>query len=136
MHKTKKTIISLILSLSMLIVMGAPVCAAQSDTWSIDYHPGVSPAMGNRFDSVVVSYYSGGYIANCKTISGTNGRALSITSTSAGGMNGISSISVTATGFTRSWTMKDSTTGNVTFKVEAVSGYRCQSTGEIKILGS
>ncbi len=130
MRKYKKIIMSLLLTSSLLIVSGTPVNAASSGTWNVNYHPGATSDISNQVSNVVVSYYSGGYIANCSTISGTNGRALTISSSSAGGM---STISVTTTGLTRSWKMNGSTKGNVTFDVIAASGHRCQSTGTIKI---
>lgn len=130
MRKCKKVIMSLLLAASLVVCSGQPVNAATSGAWNIDYHPGPTTGVGNQISNVTLDYYSGGYVADCATISGTNGRALTISSTDAGGM---SSIRITITGPTRDWRMNGSTTNKVMFSVVAVSGYRCQSTGTIRI---
>lgn len=130
MKSIKKILITTTLAITLVFGMTLPVSAASSGDWNVNYTPGAPSSVSNQTSTVYVDYYSGGYYANCATISGTNGRALTITSSSAGGMN---SVSITTTGKTSTWKMKDSTTGKVTFKVSAVSGYSCKSTGTIYI---
>ena len=94
--------------------------------------------ISNQGDVLCLGYYSGGYIGNCKKISGENGRRLTIKSNSNGGMN---TIDVTTTGKTRAWKgidfvngkMKKSSTGDVKFVVLAHYDYTCTSTGVIKL---
>lgn len=130
MKSIKKFLITTTLAITLVFGMAFPVSAASSGNWNIRYIPNAPSSVSNQTSTVYVDYYSGGYYADCATISGTNGRALTITSSSAGGMN---SVSITTTGRSSSWKMKGSTTGTVTFKVTATSGYSCTSTGTIYI---
>lgn len=130
MKAIKKYLIMTTLAITLVFGMAFPVSAASSGNWNIRYIPSAPSSDSNQTSRVYVDYYSGGYYANCATISGANGRTVTITSSSAGGMN---SISITKTGRSYSWKMRGSTTGTVTFKATAVSGYSCTSTGTIYI---
>ena len=130
--KTKIAIaLGIILIVSTLFYAGLTSNAASSsDSWSITYIPNASASVSNQSDTLSVAYYSGGYVGNCTKITGANGRGLTISSSSAGGM---SSVSVTSTGKTKTWKMYGSTDGNVSFLVKATVGYTCTSTGTISI---
>ncbi len=129
MKKIKKKLITFIL-LSVSILGMSVTVNAESDVWDINYIPNAPASVSNQNDTLVLNYYSGGYYASCSYISGMNGRALTINSSSAGGMN---TVYVTTKGRTISWKMKSSTSGKVTFKVSAVTGYTCNSDGTIYI---
>lgn len=134
MKSFKKILVSGTLVIALALGMVVPVNAdTLSDDWNIDYTPGAPSSISNQSDAVVVNYDSGGYYADCETLSGQNGRALSIESSSAGGME---PVPVTKKGSTKTWKMKGSTTGMVTFIVSATSGYTCKSTGTIYVKGS
>ena len=127
----KKIFITTTLAITLVFGMALSVSAASSGGWNIRYYPTAPSDVSNQ--SCIVSdinYYSGGYYAVCNSISGTNGRSLTITSSDAGGMN---PVYITTTGRTPTWTMKDSTKGTVTFVVKATVGYSCESTGTIYI---
>lgn len=126
----KKILITTALAFTLVFVGALPVSAASSGNWNINYIVAAPSSISDKSCIVYVDYYSGGYYADCTSISGANGRALTITSSSAGGM---STIPVTAEGRTRSWKMNSSASEPVRFKVEAVSGYSCYSTGTINI---
>lgn len=96
----------------------------------LSYIPPCAKELVIRENVLCLGYYSGGYIGNCKKISGENGRRLTIKSNSNGGMN---TIDVTTTGKTRAWKMKKSSTGDVKFVVLAHYDYSCTSTGVIKL---
>lgn len=132
MIKVGKSLLSLTLTAVFIFGTVIPVSALTSGTWNVQYAAPSNPnAESNPTSYVTVDYFSGGYVGNCKSISGANGRGLTITSSSAGGMN---PIIVTTTGKTKSWRMKSSTTGLVKFAVTANTGYACYSTGTISIL--
>lgn len=130
MRNMKKILITTCLAIALIFGMSLPVNAASSGSWNIRYIPGAPSDVSTQTVTVYVDYYSGGYYADCTSISGTNGRALTISSSSAGGMT---SVSITTTGKTKTWKMAGSTTGTVAFKVTAASGYSCTSTGTIYI---
>ena len=131
MKSISRTLITTALAAVMVFGMSTTADAADSGTWHIDYGPGAPSAVSNQlYDVQDIEYYSGGYYANCKTLSGDNGRALTITSVNAGGMD---PVSVTTTGTTRAWRMKGSTRGTITFRVTATSGFVCKSTGIIRL---
>ena len=130
MRNIKRTFITTCLAIVLIFGMSLPVNAATCASWSIRYIPGAPSDTSAQTVTVNLDYYSGGYYANCTSISGTNGRALTISSSSAGGMN---PVSITTTGRTGTWKMKSSTTGTVTFKITATSGYSCTASGTICI---
>ena len=130
MRKNRAMLASVALAGCLVMSPITQVQAATSDTWSIKYIPHVPNGISNQGDVLCLGYYSGGYIGNCKKISGENGRRLTIKSNSNGGMN---TIDVTTTGKTRAWKMKKSSTGDVKFVVLAHYDYSCTSTGVIKL---
>ena len=131
MKSISRTLITTALATVMVFGMSTKANAADSGSWKIDYGPGAPSSVSNQiYDVRDIDYHSGGYYADCKTLSGDNGRALTITSKDAGGMD---PVSVTTTGKTKTWKMKGSTTGTVTFRVTAASGFVCRSTGIIHI---
>ena len=103
MRKIRAMLASVALAGCLVMSPITQVQAATSDTWSIKYIPHVPNGISNQGDVLCLGYYSGGYIGNCKKISGENGRRLTIKSNSNGGMN---TIDVTTTGKTRAWKMK------------------------------
>lgn len=130
MKSMKKVLITTALTITLVLGMAVPAHAASSGSWNIRYIPSAPSSVSNQTSTILLDYYSGGYYAYCDTITGTNGRSLTITSSSAGGM---SSVPITSTGKSKTWKMYSSTTGTVTFKVMAASGYSCTSTGTIHI---
>ena len=126
----KKTIVCVIMSLCILFLGVNPIDskAASSDTWYINYAPFGPSSDSNQSDRVYVTYYGGGFYANCTSFSGVNGASLTITST--GGIT-MTPVYVTRTGRTNYWETNESTTGDVTFIVSARTSYRVSSTGTI-----
>lgn len=120
------------LAICILLGTASTANAASSDNWSINYIPGAPSDVSNQGADLYVSYYSGGYVANCKTISGMQGRALNITAKNAGGLeNG--KVSITTVGSTKVFKTNNSIKSDVHFQVTAISGASCASTGIIKI---
>ena len=119
MRKIRAMLASVALAGCLVMSPITQVQAATSDTWSIKYIPHVPNGISNQGDVLCLGYYSGGYIGNCKKISGENGRR--------------NTIDVTTTGKTRAWKMKKSSTGDVKFVVLAHYDYSCTSTGVIKL---
>ncbi|MDO4165985.1 MAG: hypothetical protein Q4D32_01125 [Eubacteriales bacterium] len=119
------------------ICIGNVVCskAATSDEWAIQYRiPGAPTSAGSRTDVLYVSYYSDGFIGNCKRIGGENGRRLTIEANNAGGIdNNDKAVWVTTTGKTKSWHTKKAIKTSVEYTVSAAKGYYTTSTGIIKI---
>lgn len=130
MVRVKKFLASIVIGSVLIGSSLTSVGAATSDSWNIKYIKGAPTSVSNQTDIIRLPYYSGGYYANCSSISGTNGRALSITSSSAGGMK---TVSITTTGRTARWMMNGSTTGSCSFTVKASYNYSCSSTGTISI---
>ena len=130
MRKMKKVTTSLLLAAVMTVVSVVPVSAAASDNWSINYIPNATSAVSKQVHICKFTYYGDGFIGKCKSISGQNGRRLTISSSSAGGMK---TVPVTTKGATKAWQMKKAVKGAVSFLVAADSGYSCTSTGVIKI---
>ena len=122
MRKIRAMLASVALAGCLVMSPITQVQAATSDTWSIKYIPHVPNGISNQGDVLCLGYYSGGYIGNCKKISGENGRRLTM-----------NTIDVTTTGKTRAWKMKKSSTGDVKFVVLAHYDYSCTSTGVIKL---
>lgn len=127
--KIMKSLSVCTLVLCMLLSVSVKVSAASSASWKINYKPGAPSDVSNQVEDLYVSYYSGGYVADCKTISGANGRQLTITAKNAGGIN---AVPITTTGTTKVFKTKESVVGNVRFQVTAKTGYKCDSTGVIK----
>lgn len=98
MKKLKTMLASVVLAGCLAVSPVVQVQAASSDTWSINHIPNAPSGISKSVDVLYVNYYSGGYIGNCKKISGENGRRLKINSNSCGGM---STVDVTTTGKTR-----------------------------------
>ncbi|MDE6529917.1 MAG: hypothetical protein K2K96_04000 [Lachnospiraceae bacterium] len=130
MKSIKKIFITTTLVITLALGMALSVSAASSGKWNIRYIPNGAASVSNQTSSVVVDYYSGGYYANCTSISGTNGRSLTITSSNAGGMT---AVPITTTGRSSTWKMDGCSNKPITFKVTAKSGYTCTSEGTIKI---
>lgn len=130
MKRFVKIAAGLLMSAALLVGNSAASRAAASDTWKIRYIPGAPSSVSEQYDYATVTYYGDGFVANCYAITGSNGRKLTISSSGAGGM---AEVPITTTGLTKSWTMKGSTTGNVTFRIAAESGYSCSANGIIKI---
>lgn len=125
------------LALCMLFGASSTASAATSAKWNIHYVPGGPSSVSNQIDDVYVAYYGKGFIANCKTLTGTQGRMLKITAENAGGLKDSSvvddgELSVTITGLTDVFKTKEFITGNVQFRVKAAGRYSCDSTGVIK----
>ena len=127
-----KSLIAGILVSVLFAGMSITANAGVEGYWDISYIPTAPSSVSNKSSVVVVDYYSGGYWAYCDSISGANGRSLSITSSSASGMP---EILITTTGYADTWKMNGSTTGTVSFLVNAATGYSCDSEGKIHING-
>lgn len=113
---------------------GSTASAASSDSWSINYKSGAPTNISKRTDVLYMAYCSDGYKGECKTIDGSQGRELGISSGSCGGIKVKGgSIPVTKKGPIAVWVLKNSTTENVSFLVTAKEHYNCTSTGIIKI---
>lgn len=137
MKKITKVMTALMICVSMLGGMISTASAASSDTWTIHYIPRVPSNISNQSDTLYVAYYSDGYIAECTSISGTNGRKLTISSEDAGGIvtnnGGYSDVSITTTGCSVAWEMRLPINDDVQFKVLADGRYSCDSKGIIRI---
>lgn len=112
------------------LLCGIEVSAAKSGDWNIDYKKGAPTSVSNQISTVVLNYYSGGYKGCCYTLTGTSGKYIVVSSTSAGGMTPITVKSVQNLS---KWKMKSSTSGTVTFRITAYSTGYCKSTGNIRI---
>ncbi|MBQ5966640.1 MAG: hypothetical protein IJL60_02550 [Clostridiales bacterium] len=131
----KQTILSKLAALAAVVsvigAMSASTFAASSDSFCVNYNPHVPSMYSNQTDTATVSYYSDGYKAYCSSYSGVNGSQVTVTSSSAGGMN--KTIIITSTGYTPVWKMRISTSGNVTFTLTARTDYSVYASGTISI---
>lgn len=127
-----KRILATTVCLGILFSFASLTNAASSDTWDIDYSPGVPPAYSNQADTTTLSYYSGGYVAHCSSISGGQGRRVSVTSSSCGGITG-TDVVITTTGNTRRFKLRYSTTGNIHITFTAESFISCDANGTVHI---
>ncbi len=106
--------------------------ASTIDDWDIYYIPNAPASVSNQHDNLYVAYCSDGYDGYCYSISGSNGRGLTITAENAGGLYN-DDVSVTTTGYTAHMRTKNTISSDVHFKVTAKYGYSCDSTGSIYI---
>lgn len=128
---TKRVFVrSLVCCMFFALLLGMEVNAAQSGDWKIDYKKGAPTSVSNQISTVVLNYYSGGYKGCCYTLTGTSGKYIVVSSTSAGGMNPITVKSVKNLS---KWKMKSSTSSTVKFRITAYSTGYCKSTGNIRI---
>lgn len=114
----------------MLFITPLKVNAATAGSWRIDYKKGAPSSVSNQVSVVRLSYYSGGYEAFCSSLSGTSGKYITISSSSAGGML---TQKIQKSGACKTWKMRTSTTQDVIFNVTAKSSGYCKSTGSIYI---
>lgn len=131
--KVLKKLIALSACVAMMLSFASISNAATSDDWNINYTPGTPPAYSNQVDTAVLSYYSGGYIANCSSISGAQGRQVTITCATSGlTITGTAPV-ITTTGNTRRFYLSNSTTGNVSIRFTAKVLVSCKAYGTIGV---
>lgn len=132
MRKVKGKILGTAIAAVMGLGVVAPlsVSAANQDDWTIRYIPNASASVSNQYDHAYVDYYSGGFYANCTSMSGANGRRILINSDDAGGMP---TISITTTGKSKTWKMKYSSTKIIDFEMQAEYGYTTTAKGIVHI---
>lgn len=129
---TKKGLLVVCLVFSMLMA-SISVQAKNENEWEINYTPKNYYNPNNKQASIAYEYYyGGGYYGYCNSISGTNGRRLTITALDAGGIKQ-GSVDVTTTGRTVAWTLNTPVTKKVRFQVLASADYSCVSKGIIKL---
>ena len=98
--------------------------------WSLYYIVNAPSGVSNQWTTVTLPYFSDGYRAYCSNITGSAQRRVDISSSDAGGM---ATVSISTTGYTKVWKMNSSSTGNVTFKVAAITSGNCTASGNISI---
>ncbi len=129
---TKKGLLVVCLVFSMLMA-SISVQAKNRNEWEINYTPKDYYNPNNKQASIAYEYYYGrGYYGYCNSISGTNGRRLTITALNAGGMKE-GSVDVTTTGRTVDWHLRTPISGEVQYQVLASASYSCVSKGIIKL---
>lgn len=106
------------------------ICQADSQDWSVDYHPHTTYPYNIWSDTVSLPYYSGGYVAKCTSISGGQGRQLTVSSSSCGGISG-ATLLITTTGSTRRFYFRQSSTGNVAIVISANQDVWCTADGDV-----
>ena len=136
-NKVVKCFSACTLALCMLLGTTSTANAASSDNWKINYTPGAPSSVSNQVDDLYVAYSSDGFVADCKTLSGTQGRMLNITAKNAGGLENKGvvrdhKLPITTTGPTKRFDTNNSIKTDVYFQVTAKYGCSCKSTGIIK----
>lgn len=136
-NKVVKCFSACTLALCMLLGVTSTANAASSDKWSINYIPGAPSSVSNQLDDLYVAYCSDGFIGNCSTLSGSQGRMLNITAKNAGGLKNVGAVRddklpVTIKGPINVFKTKNSIKTDVCFQVTAYCGISCKSTGTIK----
>lgn len=126
--KKLKGLIFTMIMMSLLYIAPLQADAATAGSWNIDYKKGAPTSVSNQVSVVRVSYYSGGYESVCSSLTGTSGRYITITSSSAGGMT---TQKFTSSNTAKTWKMKSSTTSDVIFNVTAKTTGYCKSRGSI-----
>ena len=104
--------------------------AATSANWNIDYTPGAPSSVSNQSYTAYIAYNSDGFVAHCSSITGGQGRQVSITSSSAGGING-GTIYITSTGNTPRFYFNGSSVNDVAIKFKARVAIRCKAHGTV-----
>lgn len=128
--KLKKKLLATVACLATVFSVTTICNAVSSANWEITYYPHSTYPYNIPSDTVVLGYCSDGYIAHCENITGGQGRQVTITSPSCGGIKG-GSKSITTTGNTSTFKLWNSTTGNVTFVFTATEDIWCCADGSI-----
>lgn len=126
----RKKLLATIMCLATLFSFASICNAASSANWEVNYHPHTTYPYNIPTDIVYVSYYSDGYEATCNHIEGGQGRQVTLTSPT---MGGIGTKYITTTGSTGHFYLNGSTTGNVTFVFTAREDIWCYAYGKVKI---
>ena len=131
--KLSKKIIAIMICF-VTIFSFTSLCSANitSASWDVDYTPGAPTQYSNQSDRATLNYYSGGYVANCSSITGAQGRMILVSSASCGGISGGTKY-ITTTGNTARFYLNGSTTGTIKITFEAKTGYRCDANGTVHI---
>lgn len=122
------------MALTMCLAMGytSNAAAQVSDNWSINYTPGAPSGVGStQIDVLHVAYSSAGQILKAKTLSGTNGRRLVVTSAQKMAERD-NQIELTYAPYETSFKMSQASASDLTFYVTANQKYKTISTGTIK----
>lgn len=125
MKYIKKISYVFILSMVLMFGMSQRAGAASSGDWKLNYIPGAPSSQANSSIMLYMDYYSGGYIVDCVVNTGT----VKITPSSG---SGIDPIIFEKPGGKVILKYKGSTTGTVSFRIEAMDkGCPCSTQGSI-----
>lgn len=104
--------------------------ASTSSTWSVNYSAGIPQSVANPLAVRHVAWSSKGYYSTCSSISGSNDRRVSVTSTNAGGLVGGTKY-ITTTGKSVTWKSNSEIKGEVYFRFVATGTSNCSANGTL-----